>query len=39
VRERLPTLEQAVVEGTLPVVSAVQQLIAALGEVQAGKTA
>lgn len=34
VRDRLPTLEQAVVEGTLPVVSAVQQLFAALGETQ-----
>ncbi|WP_299645044.1 methylmalonyl Co-A mutase-associated GTPase MeaB [uncultured Chloroflexus sp.] len=31
VRERLPVIEQAVVEGDLPVVSAVQQLIAALG--------
>ncbi|WP_322816348.1 methylmalonyl Co-A mutase-associated GTPase MeaB [Chloroflexus sp.] len=34
VRERLPALEQAVVEGTVPVVSAVQQLFAALGETQ-----
>ncbi|WP_322821259.1 methylmalonyl Co-A mutase-associated GTPase MeaB [Chloroflexus sp.] len=34
VRNRLPTLEQAVVEGTMPVVSAVQQLFAALGETQ-----
>ncbi|GIV90555.1 MAG: ATPase/protein kinase [Chloroflexus sp.] len=31
VRERLPTIEQAVVEGSLPVVSAVQELIAAIG--------